>query len=536
MGKGKGIDRSSLKRLLLPIAGLAAAYFAVGKISLLLSIPPGYATAVWPPSGVALAALWRIGPQLWPGVWLGAAAVNLSVAGSLPLAMAIATGNTLEALTATFMVQLAMPGRDAPFDRVSSPALLALAAVTCAVIAASAAIAALGIAGAFSAGNWALNWLTWWLGDAAGILITVPLILSWLRPAGVQWTRGRVLEGAALALVACLALALQPGLAARGAWGLEGSFLLLPVVIWAAVRFGAREITGLCVLFGGACAVQLHYAGAMPGELQTARALLLLQTFVATIVIAGLTLNIVVRQLRRMNAILQQSHAELEEFMALASHDLQEPLRNVLNFSELLDARYRDRLDGDGREYLGFVRRSASRMRQLIHDLLQVSRVSRGALPMERIDIEASLNGALENLRASITESGALIQRGSLPLVRADAQLLERVFQNLIANAIRYRAAEAPRIEVNARLGSGEWIFSVSDNGVGIEARHHRVIFDMFERLRHQGADAKGAGMGLALCRRIIEGHGGRMWVESAPSQGATFFFSLPTILEGKGA
>jgi signal transduction histidine kinase len=528
-GEGKGIDRRELKLLLPLIAGLAAGYFAVGKLSLLLSIPPGYATAVWPPAGVALAALWRGGLRLWPGVWLGAVMLNFSIAGSLPLALAIAAGNTLEALAAAVMVQLALPGRDAPFDRVESPALLALAAVSCAVIAASVAIVALVLDGAFPAGNWALNWLTWWLGDAAGILITVPLILSWMRPAGTAWTRSRVLEAAALAATVLLALVVH-----FGPLEADGRFLLLPAVIWCAVRFGEREVTSLCVLLGGAAVVQLFLAGRTLEEPGTARALLLLQAYIATLVLAGLTLNILVRQLRRMNAILRQSHAELEEFMSLASHDLQEPLRNVLNFSELLDTRYGDRLDGDGQEFLGFVRRSASRMRLLIHDLLQVSRVSRGALPLERIDPESSLNGALENLRASITDSGALIRRGALPLVRANAQLLERVFQNLIANAIRYRAAEAPRIEVNARLASGEWIFSVSDNGIGIEARHHRVIFDMFERLRHDGADARGAGMGLALCRRIVEGHGGRMWVESAPSQGATFYFSLPTILEAK--
>ena len=514
---------------------LAAVYFAVGKASLLLAIPPGYATAVWPPSGVALAALWRGGMRLWPGVWLGAAALNYSVGGSWPLALAFATGNTLEALAAAVMVQLALPGRDDPFDHVAAPTLLAVVAITSATIAASVAIAALAFTGAFGANEWAINWLTWWLGDAVGILVTTPLILSWLRPADVAWTRTKMVEAAALAATACLALAIHFAVQAGPGEGAEGKFLLVPVVMWAALRFGVRTVTGFCVLFGGASVLQL-LGGGTPAAATAVRSLLLLQAFIATLVLVGLTLSILVQRLRRMNAILQQSHGELEQFMDLASHDLQEPLRNVLNFSELIETRYRDRLDGDGLEFIGLVRGSAARMRQMLHDLLQVSRVSRGALPAEPVDVEASLNGALENLHSAISESGAQIHRGRLPLVRADARLLERVFQNLVANAIRYRGEEQPRIEVSARPVGAEWVFAVSDNGIGLELRQQRVVFDMFDRLRHGSAGPKGSGMGLALCRRIVEGHGGRMWVESAPAQGATFYFSLPTTPELKNA
>ena len=537
MGKGSRVDRDrlELRLLLLLIVGLAVVYFAVGKASLLLAIPPGYATAVWPPSGVALAALWRGGLRLWPGIWLGAAALNFSVGGSWPLALAFATGNTLEALAAAVLVQLALPGRDAPFDHVASPTLLAVIAVTSSTLAASVAVAALALTGAFGANAWAINWLTWWLGDAAGILITTPLILAWLRPPELTWTRARTVEAAALAATSGLVLLLHLAIATGPGLGTEGKFLLLPVVLWAALRFGVRTVTALCVLFGGATVLQLLGAG-VPAAATAARSVLLLQAFIATLVLVGLTLAILVQRLRRMNAILQQSHGELEEFMDLASHDLQEPLRNVLNFSELIETRYRDRLDGDGLEFLGLLRRSATRMRQMLHDLLQVSRVSRWALPVEPVDVETSLNGALENLRTAIAESGAQIHRGRLPLVLADAQLLERVFQNLVAYAIRYRGEVQPRIEVSARPVGAEWVFAVSDNGIGIESRHQRVVFDMFRRLRHEGTEARGAGMGLALCRRIVEGHGGRMWVESAPSRGAIFYFSLPTMPEVKHA
>lgn len=522
----QGNSHLELKEVVLGIGALAAAYALTGRLSLMLAVPPGYATALWPPSGIALAALWLWGPRVWPGIWLGAAILNYAVEGSLTLAIALASGNTIEGLAALTLVRFALPGRDAPFDRVGSPALLALIAMASAAIAASIACLTLLVVGKVGAGSWAQNWVTWWLGDAAGVLITTPLLLSWMRPARVRWTRERMLEAAALALAALLALVIGDAWSRYGSW--PASFLVLPVVVWAAVRFSAREVTTLCVVFGSASLLRLLSGG--PQAAVAAADVLMLQAFVATLVLTGLMLEVAVRALRRANEVLHQAQTELELFMAVASRDLSRPLHDMLRSSE--------RAAGGDRESVAFIRRSALHMRQLLHDLLHVSRVVRGRLPTEEVDSEASFNRALAALQAEITGAGMRVERGALPMVRADARLLERVFRNLLAAAIRFRGEGTPQISVNARPATEGWVFTVSDNGIELEARYRHALAEMFARLERGGAEreGEGMGMGLALCRRIVEAHGGRLWVESPAASGATFHFTLPAAPETESA
>jgi signal transduction histidine kinase len=506
----------------LSIGALAAAYAVTGRLSLMLAVPPGYATAVWPPSGIALAALWLWGPRAAPGIWLGAAILNYAVEGSLALAIAFASGNTVEGLVALALVRLLLPGRDAPFDRAGSPALLALIAAASAAVAASIASITLLMAGKVDAGSWAQNWVTWWLGDATGILITAPLLLSWVRPTSMRWTRESVLELAALALAALMVLALS------GAWSgggtLQVGFLMLPVVVWAALRFGAREVTGLCLLFGAVSLLRLLPKG--PQAAVAPADVLVLQAFIATLVLTGLTLKVAVRALRQANEVLRQSQIELELFMAVASRDLSQPLHEMLRSSE--------RAHSGDHESIAFIRRSALHMRQLLHDLLHVSRVSRGQLPTQAVDSEASFNRALVGLQAEVTGAGVRVERGALPMVRADARLLERVFRGLLAAAIRFRGEGEPQISVNARPTAEGWLFAVSDNGIDLESRYRHALAEMFARLERSGAERESEGMGLALCRRIVEAHGGRLWVESPATAGATFYFTLPATPEVK--
>ncbi|MFI5341855.1 MAG: PAS domain S-box protein [Candidatus Methylomirabilales bacterium] len=230
--------------------------------------------------------------------------------------------------------------------------------------------------------------------------------------------------------------------------------------------------------------------------------------------------------LKQTLADLERSNQELEQFAYVASHDLQEPLRMVASFTQLLAQRYQDRLDQDAKEFIGFAVDGATRMQRLIQDLLAYSRVRTQGACLAPTDTQMALRDALENLRAIIQEAGAVVTHDELPTVLADAAQVSQVFQNLVGNAIKFRGEAPPRVHVSATSTEDEWVFSVADNGIGIDPQYFDRIFIIFQRL-HPSHRYPGTGIGLALCRRIVQRHGGRIWVASASGQGATFFFTL---------
>lgn len=224
---------------------------------------------------------------------------------------------------------------------------------------------------------------------------------------------------------------------------------------------------------------------------------------------------------------LKRSNQELEQFAYIASHDLQEPLRMVTSYLQLLEKRYSGRLGEDADEFIRYAVGGAVHMKALISGLLEYSRLGRGTTLFARVDSGVALDRALSNLTVAIVESGADVTRDPLPIVRADEQQLVQLFQNMVGNAVKFRSAAPPRIHVAARRAGGEWLFSIQDNGIGIEPRFAERVFVIFQRL-HGGDKYPGTGIGLALCRKIVEQHGGRIWVESQPGRGSTFFFTIP--------
>jgi PAS domain S-box-containing protein len=232
--------------------------------------------------------------------------------------------------------------------------------------------------------------------------------------------------------------------------------------------------------------------------------------------------------LERHSAQLARSNAELERFAYVASHDLKEPLHTVTAFAQLLAKCYEGRLDPEGREYIGFIVDGAKRMYQLIDDLLAYSRLSSRDKEVTSTDCEGTLESARGNLQAAIKETGAALTHDPLPTVMADSSELTRLFQNLISNALKFRCEEPPRVHVSAELKGKEWIFSVRDNGIGIDPQFAERIFVIFQRLHGQGS-YPGTGIGLAVCKKIVERHEGHIWVESQPGKGATFYFTLPS-------
>jgi len=226
-------------------------------------------------------------------------------------------------------------------------------------------------------------------------------------------------------------------------------------------------------------------------------------------------------------AELQRSNEELQQFAYVVSHDLQEPLRVVASYVQQLAERYQDKLEAEASELISYALDGAKRMQQLIVDLLAYSRIETTGQEFAPTDCEGVLQRVLSDLRVAIEESGAEVTHDPLPQVMADNVQLGQVLQNLLGNAIKFRSQEPPRIHVSARQEGQQWVFSVRDNGIGINPRYAERIFGIFERL-HPRTEYPGTGIGLAICKKIVERHGGQIGVESEPGKGAAFFFTLP--------
>ncbi|HET9869698.1 MAG TPA: ATP-binding protein, partial [bacterium] len=231
---------------------------------------------------------------------------------------------------------------------------------------------------------------------------------------------------------------------------------------------------------------------------------------------------------------LARSNRELEQFAYVASHDLQEPLRMVASFVQLLAMEYKGKLDATADQYIQEAVGGVKRMQALILDLLAYSRLDSGGRPSQKVDCAEALRQALSDLEIGLRESGATVRPGELPEVTGDFHQIVQLFQNLVANALKFRSEKPPEIQVEARREGGEWLFCVRDNGIGLDPRYAEQIFEIFKRL-HTRREYPGTGIGLAICKKVVARHGGRIWVESRPGEGAAFYWTLPAAGEAGG-
>ncbi|MCC3465123.1 MAG: response regulator [Microcoleus sp. PH2017_29_MFU_D_A] len=231
--------------------------------------------------------------------------------------------------------------------------------------------------------------------------------------------------------------------------------------------------------------------------------------------------------LLKSNQELARSNAELEQFAYVASHDLQAPLATIASYAQLLEKRYKDQLDSQAIKFITNIVQGCTRMQTLIDDLLEYSRVGRSQKPFELADCNHVVQQAIANLQGAIRNAQAVVTYSELPEVMGDISQLVQLFQNLLGNAIKYRHDAPPTVYITASQHEENWLFSVSDNGIGIAPQHQERIFQIFQRL-HTQREYSGTGIGLAICQKIVERHGGSMWVESEPGQGSTFHFTLP--------
>lgn len=233
------------------------------------------------------------------------------------------------------------------------------------------------------------------------------------------------------------------------------------------------------------------------------------------------------KQLAQKAGELERSNRELEQFARVASHDLQEPLRMVAGYTQLLARRYRGRLDQEADEFIGYAVDGVARMQALINGLLSYSRVQSRTRRLEAVSISEVVEWARANLEVAIAEAGVRITQDELPVVMGDPTQLRQLFQNLLSNAIKFRGDRRPEIHLGAERQASRWLLSVRDNGIGIDPSQGDRVFEVFQRL-HSHEEYEGTGIGLAVCQRIVERHGGEIWVEPAPHGGSIFFFTLP--------
>jgi signal transduction histidine kinase len=500
-----------------------------------VAIPPGYATAVWPPSGIAVAALLLGGRRLWPAVWAGSFAANLTIDGAVLAALVIATGSALQSVVIEALTRrhIGVPQRFETIEQVLK--FVGLTAAGC-VIAPTLALLPLAVLYGMPLGELAGNWFTWWQGDTCGVLVFAPLILAWFGGSSAAWTPRRLAEAALYAalLVFFSHMAFSAGFAR--------TFLLVPFIVWAAFRFEQREVMTAAAAI---CAIALW---ALPRE-----SLALLPLFIATLVFTGLVLSAVLRQLERSMLELEtrvgQRTAELEEaklaaeraneaksqFLANMSHELRTPLNSLLILARLLADNAGGRLDAKQVKFAQTIHASGLDLLSLINDLLDLAKIESGAVTSlnmgpasfaeVRDDLERTFRQVAQDrgLEFSITLDPALP-----PTLRTDAARLKQVLKNLLANAFKF----TPRGGVTLRIApetSRSVAFAVTDSGIGIAPEKQQLIFEAFRQA--DGSTSRvygGTGLGLSISRELTRLLGGELRLSSKPGQGSTFTLVLP--------
>jgi len=491
------------------------------RLGLAMSPVNGFATLVWPPTGIALAALLLRGARLWPAVMLGAVAANLWIGGSFWVSVGIGTGNTLEALLG--MALLTRVARiHLTLDRlVDVLALVVLGAGISTAVSATVGVAVLRAAGIVQPGDVLETWRAWWVGDALGDLVVAPVLLTWSSLWGLTTSARRVLEALALTValvgLSCFVFLLGPPLD-PGAF--RQAHVLFPVLIWAAVRFGPRGGTAAILLVSvfavwGTLTGHGPFAGEAPE-----RSLLTLQIFMAVASVTVLVLA--ATSVERMEAL----NAE-KELLAIVSHDMKSPLGALRLGARSLLGQPPEELGPQARKHGQFIERCAQRMESLIRSLLDAATIRTGHLSLVRgpQDLSALIHEAVDTYRMLADEKSQVLQvevPPSLP-VDGDRERLLQVLSNLLANAVKFAPTEGT---ITTRAWDTEgWVHcSVSDDGPGIEPGELERVFDPY----WTGGASRGTGLGLSIVKGIVEAHGGGTFVQSALRVGTTIGFRLP--------
>jgi signal transduction histidine kinase len=529
--KAKTIDGAL--RLLFPYAS----FFCVYSLSIYLGqflVPPAFnASVFWAPTGIALGGVLVFGQRVWPAIALGVFLVDGYVLHNLSVATSMAVGNTVEALLGAHLITKIMQRKHFSLStgKISESsgaiALLLLAATVAPIFSATFGTVSQLLAHTLSLSASPLIWFTWWVENYLGILAVTPAILVIFEnpPSRAQ--------GAILEAILCGVLLWALGILVFGIGmtplfqGYPLEYLLLPALWWAAFRFGIAGVS-----FSVFSLVLLATYGTRFGfgplnGLHTSISVLFLQLFLISNSITAFFLAGILADRDRINHDLKNSNRDLEYFASMASHDLREPIRSIQGFSTLLSRRCGTKLDEEENEYLRLIISSSKRLHSLTGALLDYSRVHQ-QLDFKSTPLDAVLKSVLTDLSESVHETKATITFCPLPTVKCDQTLIALVFQNLVANAIKFHGENPPVINISCKTRERDHLFCVSDFGIGVSEAAQKNVFGFFQRAEHGGKPHPGVGLGLAICKRMIEVHGGQIWMTSKPSLGSNFYFTLP--------
>lgn len=526
--------------------GLAGVYFVTGKLGLQLAFVHASATALWPPTGIALAAVLLFGYRVWPGIFLGAVLVNITTAGTWATSIGIGTGNTVEAVVGALLVRRYARGIHA-FDQARDfIKFIFLAAVLATAVSPTIGLTSLALGGFAPWSDFGAIWLTWWLGDASGALLFAPVLILWATRPRFPWKSRRAVEAALLLLVL-----FGTGIFVFGGVGrfsrehYQLGFLTIPPVIWAAFRFGRRGAATTTLFLsllaaGGTLLGFGPFSRPSPNE-----SLLLLQAFMATIAATSLAVAAIVVERReaeedRVRALVEAHEAERlkavsavkSQFLNMAAHELRTPLAPIRAGLDLVREGSVAGLNDEQRRSLEVVARNVERLAGLVEDMLVAARLDAGRMPLARgaVSLNEIVAEAVDGFRpvARSAELELQVRGGTDLTVDGDPKQLLRVLQNLLSNAIKF-TPPGGRVLVETERRDGEGWVRVRDTGVGIAPADMARLFQPFSQLAEGQAKVGGTGLGLYISKSLVELHGGRILCESPGSaRGSTFSFSLP--------
>jgi len=533
----------------LPLIGaFAIIYVIAGKIGLNLASLHASASPVWPPAGIALAAIFLLGYRAWPAIFVGAFIVNLTTAGDIATSVAIATGNTLEAMVGAWLVNQFAGGKNV-FDRPQGVFKFALVAAISAVVSPVFGVTSLALDGFADWTNYGAIWLTWWLGDVTGDLIFTPLVLLWGIRWKVAWKKEEAVEvGVLLLLLTLLSAVVFGGWLEISAKNYPIAFICGPIVIWTAFRFTQRETaTGIFILSVIAVWGTVHGFGPFVGESEN-QSLLTVQSWTAVLAITAMALSAGMAERRRVEEELQQQKSIVEaanrtkdHFLAMLSHELRTPLTPVISALESLEIE--PTRTEDTKASLAMIRRNIELETQLIDDLLDFTRIARDKMQLRfaRVDAHQAVSNVVEICRAEARSKRLHVHlnlRAKNSHVTADTAKFQQIIWNLLKNAIKF-TSEGGDITISSDNPS-ETVFTVSvrDTGIGVEQEVMQRIFDPFEQgnrsFEHRFG---GLGLGLAISRSLAQAHGGTLTAQSDGSNlGSTFTLSMEALPQGETA
>jgi signal transduction histidine kinase/ActR/RegA family two-component response regulator len=496
---------------------------------------------VWPAAGIALGALLVLGYRVWPAIFVGAFLVNLTTAGNVATSLAIASGNTLEAVCGAWLVNR-FAGGTTVFDRPQGVFKFALAAVFSTIIGPVFGVTSLALAGFADWTNYGAIWLTWWLGDTTGDLLIAPLIILWSVPSKRHWHRREAAEvGILLLLLFVLSEVVFGGWLTISARNYPIAFICGPIVIWTAFRFTQRETSiGIFILSAIAIWGTLHGFGPFVRETEN-QSLLALQSWTAVLTITAMALSAGMAERRRAEEALLQQKAIVEaadrtkdHFLAMLSHELRTPLTPVISTLETLETEPTQ--TEDSKAALAMIRRNIELETQLIDDLLDFTRIAKDKLQLRftPVDAHLAISNVVDICRAEADSRRLRVHlnlRANTRHVAADAAKFQQIIWNLLKNAIKF-TPESGEIAISSSNPSPEVLtISVRDTGVGMESEVMQRIFDPFEQgNRSFERRFGGLGLGLAISKSLAQAHGGTLTAQSeGRDRGSTFLLSMQT-------